>query len=86
MLFLIVQQKQLDNEQDILKAEKTNRLEALRKRLADETEQAILEQEKQIGLLIGRLQAGAARRQAIIKKNEEKLANLEVSSRISLKM
>ena len=74
------QQKQLDDEQDKIRAEKANRLEALRKRLADETQQAILEQEKQMGALIGRLQAGAARRQAIIKKNEEQLAKLEVSA------
>ena len=79
------QQKQLDDEQDKIRAEKANRLEALRKRLADETQQAILEQEKQMGALIGRLQAGAARRQAIIKKNEEQLAKLEVSA-IQLKI
>ena len=61
-----------------MKNERNKKQAELQTRLADETRLAIEEQEKQMGLLIGRLQAGAARRQAIIKNNEETMNKLQV--------
>ena len=52
---------------------------ALRERLAAETTTALREQERQLGLLIARLQVGQARRQALIGRQDKTIRELEVS-------
>lgn len=46
--------------------------------MAAETQEALKEQEKRLGLLIGRLEVGTARRQAILSKQDATLQNLQV--------
>ncbi|GFS14897.1 trichohyalin-like [Elysia marginata] len=50
----------------------------LRRQLAKETEVALKLQDEEIGLLIGRLQVGQARRKAILEKQDATLKELQV--------
>ncbi|XP_074642797.1 uncharacterized protein LOC141900007 [Tubulanus polymorphus] len=64
-------------EEEILEAERLQAIAELRLRLKQETDDALKEQEKQLGLLIGRLQLGQARRQAVIAKQDNTLKKLQ---------
>ncbi len=58
--------------------DKKTKLAELKAQMAAETEQALKAHEKDIGVLIGKLQVGAARRQDLIKKQDDMLKELEV--------
>ena len=53
-------------------------MQVVRERLSAETNEALNEQERQLGLLIARLQVGQARRLAIIQKQDKTIKELEV--------
>ena len=72
------QQKQIEAEEKRLEEERAQAVEDLRDRLAAETNDAVMEQERQLGLLIARLQVGQARRLAIIQKQDKTIKQLEV--------
>ena len=71
------QQKQIEAEEKRLEEERAQAVEDLRDRLAAETNDAVMEQERQLGLLIARLQVGQARRLAIIQKQDKTIKQLE---------
>ena len=77
------QAKQLEHEEQLLDAERKNALSSLKHSLAEETSEALKEQEKQMGETIARLQVGQARRQAIIKKQDKTIKELEVSYQVN---
>ncbi|XP_056006529.1 trichohyalin-like [Ostrea edulis] len=68
---------ELQLEEKRLEDERRAALAALRRRMAAETQEALKEQEKRLGLLIGRLEVGTARRQAILSKQDATLQNLQ---------
>ncbi|XP_061192886.1 trichohyalin-like [Saccostrea echinata] len=68
---------ELQLEEKRLEEERKAALAALRRRMAAETQEALHEQEKRLGQLIGRLEVGAARRQAILSKQDATLQNLQ---------
>ncbi|XP_012938082.1 myosin-9 isoform X3 [Aplysia californica] len=63
-------------EADFEEARKTA-VADLRRRLAEETNQALKLQDEEIGLLIGRLQVGQARRKAILERQDATLKQLQ---------
>lgn len=52
-------------------------LEALRRRLETETEEALKEQDERLGKILGKLQVAVARREEIIKQQNEAIRSLE---------
>ncbi|XP_062614600.1 trichohyalin-like [Saccostrea cucullata] len=68
---------ELQLEEKRLEEERKAALAALRRRMAAETQEALQEQERRLGQLIGRLEVGAARRQAILSKQDATLQNLQ---------
>lgn len=66
-------------EEKRLEEERQQELQDLRDRLAAETNDVLMEQERQLGLLIARLQVGQARRLAVIQKQDKTIKELEVS-------
>ncbi|XP_015775693.1 PREDICTED: trichohyalin-like [Acropora digitifera] len=52
-------------------------LEALRRRLETETDEALKEQEERLGKILGKLQVAVARREEIIKQQNEAIRSLE---------
>ena len=69
--------KQIEAEEQRIEEERQQELQDLRDRLAAETTAALDEQERQLGLLIARLQVGQARRLAIIEKQDKTIKELE---------
>ncbi|ELT95534.1 hypothetical protein CAPTEDRAFT_186106 [Capitella teleta] len=69
--------KQIEEEEKRLEADKKQQLQDLRERVSSETAAALGEQERQLGLLIARLQVGQARRLAIIEKQDKTIKELE---------
>lgn len=74
-------QQQLDVELQLeekkLEDERRSALDALRRRMALETQEALRDQERRLGQMIGRLEVGAARRQAILSKQDATLQQLQ---------
>ena len=66
-------------EEAHVEEEKKKALIEARQRFVEETQLALAEQEKQLGLLIARLQVGQARRQVLIKKQDKAIKQLEVN-------
>ncbi|XP_071089454.1 trichohyalin-like [Haliotis cracherodii] len=64
-------------EEGRLEAGRQAALLALQQQLARETEEALLQQDQEISLLIGRLQVGQARRQAILRKQDKTMKELQ---------
>jgi ellis van creveld syndrome protein 1 len=74
---LHLQLKQIADEERRLEVQREQELQDLRDRLSAETTAALDEQERQLGLLIARLQVGQARRLAIIEKQDKTIKELE---------
>ncbi|XP_071502132.1 uncharacterized protein [Diadema antillarum] len=71
------QQEELEAEENRMKEEQQAAILALRRQLAEETEQVLREQDAKMGILIGKLQAGQARRQGVIKKLDKAVKDLQ---------
>ncbi|KAK2151622.1 hypothetical protein LSH36_356g01036 [Paralvinella palmiformis] len=70
-------EKMILEEEAHVEEEKKKALIEARQRFVEETQLALAEQEKQLGLLIARLQVGQARRQVLIKKQDKAIKQLE---------
>ncbi|KAL5022379.1 hypothetical protein ScPMuIL_001534 [Solemya velum] len=68
---------QIEEEEKRLQKEKQTALNQLHQRLSAETEEALKQQEKELGILIGRLQVGHAHRQAVLEKQDLMLQQLQ---------
>ncbi|KAK3095669.1 hypothetical protein FSP39_017428 [Pinctada imbricata] len=68
---------ELQREEKRLEEERKTAIAAFRQRIAEETEEALRMQEQELGLLIGRLEVGAARRAAIIQRQDQELQTLQ---------
>ncbi|XP_046570216.1 trichohyalin-like [Haliotis rubra] len=64
-------------EEERLEAGRQAALQDLKQQLARETEEALKQQDQEIGLLIGKLQVGQARRQAILRKQDKTMKELQ---------
>lgn len=73
------QAEELATEEQAMREEQQAAILALRKQLAHETEEVLKEQDAKMGILIGKLQAGQARRQGVIKKLDRAVKDLQVS-------
>lgn len=74
-------QKQLEDElaaeESKIAEDRQTAILEFRRKMAAETEALLAEQEKELGVLIGRLQIGAARRQALLMKQDTQLQSLQ---------
>ncbi|XP_060578849.1 trichohyalin-like isoform X2 [Ruditapes philippinarum] len=70
-------QDALDQEMALFEKERREAEANLRKRLAAETEAALTQQEKELAVLMGRLEVGTARRQAVLQKQDQTLKELQ---------
>lgn len=77
--FIVPQDAELQLEEKKLEEDRKKALEGLRRRMALETQEALKDQERRLGQLIGRLEVGAARRQAILSKQDATLQQLQVN-------
>jgi len=68
---------QIAKEEENFEAARKAAVADLRRRLADETNEALKQQDEEIGLLIGRLQVGQARRKAILERQDATLKQLQ---------
>lgn len=71
------QNKAYEEEVKKLEDEHEKALENLRRRLASETETALKEQDKKLGEILGKLQVGVARREEIIRRQNETIKAIE---------
>eukprot|EP00057_Strongylocentrotus_purpuratus_P017187 XP_011671661.1 PREDICTED: trichohyalin isoform X2 [Strongylocentrotus purpuratus] len=71
------QAEELATEEQAMREEQQAAILALRKQLAHETEEVLKEQDAKMGILIGKLQAGQARRQGVIKKLDRAVKDLQ---------
>ncbi|XP_076103364.1 uncharacterized protein LOC143072357 isoform X1 [Mytilus galloprovincialis] len=73
--------KQLEDElaaEEVkIEMERQQALIDFKRKMASETEALLVEQEKELGVLIGRLEIGAARRQALLTKQDTQLQSLQ---------
>ncbi|KAJ8316889.1 hypothetical protein KUTeg_004793 [Tegillarca granosa] len=69
--------EQIKEEEMKLAEERAAELAALRRKMAAETEEALCQQERDLGVLIGRLEVGRARRQAVLQKQDQMLSTLQ---------
>ncbi|XP_064630315.1 trichohyalin-like isoform X2 [Lineus longissimus] len=70
-------EQQTASEEALYNDQRKRAIEEMRMRLKQETEEALKAQEATMGLLIGRLQVGKARRAAIIQKQDKTLQELQ---------
>ncbi|XP_053407631.1 myosin-7-like isoform X3 [Mercenaria mercenaria] len=70
-------QAALDQEMVLFEKERREAEASLRRRLAVETEAALAQQEKELAILMGRLEVGHARRQAVLQKQDQTLKDLQ---------
>ncbi|XP_063964094.1 trichohyalin-like isoform X2 [Lytechinus pictus] len=71
------QAEELAAEEEAMKEEQQAAILALRKQLAKETEEVLKDQDAKMGILIGKLQVGQARRQGVIKKLDKAVKDLQ---------
>ncbi|XP_041477052.1 trichohyalin-like isoform X2 [Lytechinus variegatus] len=71
------QAEELAAEEEAMKEEQQAAILALRKQLTKETEEVLKEQDAKMGILIGKLQVGQARRQGVIKKLDKAVKDLQ---------
>ncbi|CAG2246105.1 unnamed protein product [Mytilus edulis] len=69
---------ELAAEEVKIEMERQQALIDFKRKMASETEALLVEQEKELGVLIGRLEIGAARRQALLTKQDTQLQSLQV--------
>ncbi|XP_052772504.1 trichohyalin-like isoform X2 [Mya arenaria] len=70
-------QTKLDEEVLLFEKERKEAENNFRRRLALETDAAIAQQEKELAVLIGRLEVGSARRLAVLQKQDQQLKDLQ---------
>ncbi|CAG2240643.1 unnamed protein product [Mytilus edulis] len=68
---------ELAAEEVKIEMERQQALIDFKRKMASETEALLVEQEKELGVLIGRLEIGAARRQALLTKQDTQLQSLQ---------
>ncbi|XP_063435773.1 centrosome-associated protein CEP250-like [Mytilus trossulus] len=68
---------ELAAEEVKIEMERQQALIDFKRKMASETEALLVEQEKELGVLIGRLEIGAARRQALLIKQDTQLQSLQ---------
>ncbi|XP_069139245.1 LOW QUALITY PROTEIN: calponin homology domain-containing protein DDB_G0272472-like [Argopecten irradians] len=68
---------EIAQEKENIEKERQAALLDLRQRLATETEEALAQGEKELSILIGRLEVGSARRQLVLQKQDTMLQSLQ---------
>ncbi len=76
----MLQEKQIEEEEKKLEAERAAMIAALRDQLTEDTRYALANQEQHLSQLLARLQVGQARRQALILRQDKTIQELEVSA------